>query len=72
MKYNITKKLKTAQAADFLTSEMGMTPGGSKGGGGGSAGGSGSGGGSGAGGAMYTNAVPSNTMSERPAVTGAR
>ena len=46
MKYNITKKLKTAQAADFLASEMGMTPGGSKGGGGGSAGGSGSGSGS--------------------------
>ena len=44
MKYNITKKLKTAQANDFLTGELGMTSGSSKGGG--SAGGSGSGSGS--------------------------
>ena len=44
MKYNITKKLKTAQANDFLTNELGMTSGGSKGGG--SAGGSSSGSGS--------------------------
>jgi hypothetical protein len=43
MKYNITKKLKTAQAADFLAGELGMSSGSSKGGGGGSAGGSGSG-----------------------------